>query len=203
MKNPDIHRWLACLRRPALQPLFNIPTHLTSRERATLHRLARAREQAVGGPIRIVEIGSYLGASAAFMASGLRDGGSRVYCIDTWTNEAMSEGRRDTRDGFLANTAPFASHIEPVQGWSTAPEVMARIRQEAGHIDLLFIDGDHGYEGASADWLSYAPMLAPGATVVLHDVGWAEGVQRVLSELVAPATRDAGSLRNLWWGTLA
>jgi predicted O-methyltransferase YrrM len=203
MKSPDLHRWLACLRRPALRPLFRIPTHLTSRERATLHRLARERERAIGGPARVVEIGSYLGASAAFMAAALREPGSRVYCIDTWTNEAMSEGRRDTRDTFLHNTAAFADRIVPVQGWSTDAQVMARVREEAGHIDLLFIDGDHGYEGAKADWVSYAPLLAPGATIVLHDVGWAEGVQQVLAECVAPVTRDAGSLRNLWWGTLA
>ena len=203
MKSPDLHRWLACLRRPSLWPLFRIPTHLTSRERATLRRLAAEREQEAGRGIHVVEIGSYLGASSAFMASGLKAEGSRVFCVDTWTNEAMTEGRRDTRSMFLAHTDAFRDRIVPVQGWSHDPDVLARIRAEAGRIDLLFIDGDHGYEGAKADWLNYSPLLAPGATVVLHDVGWAEGVQRVRDELVLPATRAAQSLPNLWWGRLA
>jgi predicted O-methyltransferase YrrM len=37
-------------------------------------------------------------------------------------------------------------------------------------IDLLFIDGDHTYEGARLDWEMYSPLVAPGGIVAFHDV---------------------------------
>ena len=37
-------------------------------------------------------------------------------------------------------------------------------------IDVLFIDGDHSYEGARADYDMYAPLVRPGGLILLHDV---------------------------------
>lgn len=36
-------------------------------------------------------------------------------------------------------------------------------------IDLLFIDGDHNYEGVKADTEEFWPHVKPGGTVLLHD----------------------------------
>jgi predicted O-methyltransferase YrrM len=36
-------------------------------------------------------------------------------------------------------------------------------------IDLLFVDGDHSYDGCLADLRNWYPKLAPGGHVVLHD----------------------------------
>jgi hypothetical protein len=136
-------------------------------------------------------------------ASGLRrasNHAARVYCVDTWQNDAMSEGRRDTRAAFLANTARYADAIIPVRGASTevAPEVIRRV----GRIDLLFIDGDHSYAGCLGDWNAYAPYMSRGGRVAFHDVGWAEGVQRVIAEEASRVARPTGRLPNLWWGEL-
>ena len=37
-------------------------------------------------------------------------------------------------------------------------------------IDLLFIDGDHTYEGVKKDWEMYSPLVRSGGLVVFHDV---------------------------------
>jgi predicted O-methyltransferase YrrM len=37
-------------------------------------------------------------------------------------------------------------------------------------IDVLFIDGDHTYEGVKQDFLMYAPMVANEGMIVFHDV---------------------------------
>ena len=37
-------------------------------------------------------------------------------------------------------------------------------------VDLLFIDGDHTYEGVKQDWEMYSPLVRPGGLVVFHDV---------------------------------
>src|ERR1043165_9464058 len=54
-----------------------------------------------------VEIGSHLGASSVVPAESLRRvqdreplAGAKVYCIDTWRNDAMSEGSSDTFSQF-------------------------------------------------------------------------------------------------------
>jgi predicted O-methyltransferase YrrM len=37
-------------------------------------------------------------------------------------------------------------------------------------IDLLFIDGDHTYDGVKMDWEMYSSLVRPGGLVVFHDV---------------------------------
>jgi predicted O-methyltransferase YrrM len=37
-------------------------------------------------------------------------------------------------------------------------------------LDVLFIDGDHSYEGVRADFEDYAPLVRAGGIVALHDV---------------------------------
>jgi predicted O-methyltransferase YrrM len=37
-------------------------------------------------------------------------------------------------------------------------------------IDLLFLDGDHTYEGVKRDWEMYSPLVRKGGLVVFHDV---------------------------------
>lgn len=37
-------------------------------------------------------------------------------------------------------------------------------------LDILFIDGDHTYEGAKSDFELWSPLVRPGGYVVLHDI---------------------------------
>lgn len=38
------------------------------------------------------------------------------------------------------------------------------------HIDFLFIDGDHSYEGVKKDYLKYSPLVRKGGLVAFHDI---------------------------------
>lgn len=38
-------------------------------------------------------------------------------------------------------------------------------------IDVLFIDGDHTYEGVKADYNKYFPFVDKGGIIFMHDVG--------------------------------
>ena len=168
-----------------------IPTHITSREKLALMRLAR---EAGGGSY--VEVGSYLGASACFIAEGLARCGREgtLCCVDTWTNLAMSEGQADTYARFRRNTRHLGATVVALRGLSA--EVA---RDFEGPVQFLFIDGDHSYEGVSADVAAWFPKLAPGATVVFHDIGWSEGVRRVVAEQVKALPGSEGRLPNLFW----
>jgi cephalosporin hydroxylase len=71
--------------------------------------------------------------------------------------------------------ARLASHrqrIVSIRGDSSTPKTLARVRSLLnGHLlDLLFIDGDHSYEGVRADFAIYSPLVRPGGLIVLHDI---------------------------------
>jgi predicted O-methyltransferase YrrM len=37
-------------------------------------------------------------------------------------------------------------------------------------LDMLFIDGDHTYEGVKKDWEMYSPLVRPGGMIAFHDI---------------------------------
>lgn len=167
-------------------------THLTSAEKRKLFELASKLKSGYA-----VEIGSFIGASACFISAGLGEG-SKLLCVDTWENDAMSEGRRNTKDEFDHNTHYFQEKIIKIQGYSTA--VKEQILAITNKLDLLFIDGDHSYEGCKADWDLYIDMVKSGGCVIFHDSGWAEGVKRVIEEDAKPIMMNYDSLPNMFWG---
>lgn len=168
-------------------------SHLTIAERHVLYNLSVNK-------LSIAEIGSYLGASACCFAAASQTAGSTIYCIDTWSNDAMTEGNWDTWQTFRKNTKKFSSSIVPLRGWST--EMAQHLARYTQKIDLLFIDGAHDYNSVKADWDSYKPFLEIGSVIIFHDTGWAEGVQCVVNAEVKCLTVNNGQLPNMWWGTI-
>ena len=79
----------------------------------------------------------------------------------------QSLGRRTQRVVFLAAD----SHL---------PETLAQVRQIlAGRlVDVLFVDGDHTFDGVASDFRMYAPLVRSGGVVAFHDIvpGPAENV---------------------------
>lgn len=52
------------------------------------------------------------------------------------------------------------------------PATLDAVKESLGgrHIDLLFIDGDHTYEGVKADFEMYSPLVRPAGLIVFHDI---------------------------------
>ena len=61
-----------------------------------------------------------------------------------------------------------ASH----QGFIPDPNVQRRVAEILGGVslDLLFIDGDHSYEGVRDDFRGYRGLVAPGGLIAFHDI---------------------------------
>jgi predicted O-methyltransferase YrrM len=130
----------------------------------------------------VLEIGSYLGASAVVLGETLRrthGTRGRVYCIDTWMNDAMTEGSRDTFAQFTANTSRWSDIVTALRGSSLT------VNLPTVAMDLVFVDGDHSYEGATADIARFAPLVSGTGRLVLHDHRSKRGVTRALGELLA------------------
>lgn len=165
---------------------FSIQTDATNGELIMLSRLASKKNGGV-----IVEIGSYLGASSLVLAKSNRKGS--LYCIDTWQNDAMSEGRWDTMSEFDNNVRGCNNIVKLRMLSSEAGEKVPK------EIDMIFIDGDHNYNGVKTDVDIYFPKLKSGGIIAMHDIGWAEGVNRVIREDISPFVFQSGTLPNMYW----
>lgn len=153
-----------------------ISTSMTPNEKQVLFHLARRLPP--GGTA--AEIGSYHGASSCCLAAGIRSRGGKVWCIDTWMNDAVSDGHADVFPLWQRHTALLADAIQTARGYSH--EVAGRIPDE---LALLFVDGDHSYEGVKRDLLLYLPKLRKDGILVMHD--WShDAVRRAVRELVHP-----------------
>lgn len=110
------------------------------------------------------EIGSYHGRSSVFIGAGLAISGGRLHSIDTFGNDAMSEGKRETLDFFTQNIGPYKSHIEPVMG--TSSEAAPKVPSD---LSLLFIDGDHSLAGCANDLQRYYPKVRDHGIIAFHE----------------------------------
>jgi predicted O-methyltransferase YrrM len=113
-----------------------------------------------------VEIGSYRGRSTVVIAAGLRHGGKgKVVAIDPHVSKSSDY------ELFLDNieNTHFADQIIPIRSTSERVFEMKTIQRIFRHpIGLLFIDGDHTYEGVKKD-LNWVDVVSKGGIIALHD----------------------------------
>lgn len=72
-------------------------------------------------------------------------------------------------------------------------------------LDLLFIDGDHSYEGVKKDFEMYSPLVRPGGIVAFHDIVQVDvpdfGVSRFWEEAkLRHSHREIIENRGQGWG---
>jgi predicted O-methyltransferase YrrM len=131
-----------------------------------LYGLARSLKPRV-----CVEIGSARGKSACYIGMALRDNGlGKLYAIDPHT-------RTDWNDSNSVDTYEIFNKNLKYVGVNGYVEVIRKGSDEAARgwdrpIDLLFIDGDHSYEGVRRDWEAYSRFLTDFGVTVFHDTTW-------------------------------
>ncbi|MEM7386976.1 MAG: class I SAM-dependent methyltransferase [Verrucomicrobiota bacterium] len=118
-----------------------------------------------------VEIGSAQGKSACFIGAALRENGKgRLFAIDPHTETSWND--RESVD-----TLPILRKNLIEAGVDSQVEILRNTSSEAAKnwdhkIDLLFIDGDHSYDGVMRDWNLFIPHLNSFGTVIFHDTLW-------------------------------
>jgi predicted O-methyltransferase YrrM len=134
---------------------------------------------------QIVEIGSYHGRSTIVLASAAPDG-TRVVAIDPHAGNHRGpqqihgtdeHGKADNR-AFRANLARsgLADRVRHVERPSS--EALDRVE---GDIELLYIDGAHGYRFAEEDVRRWGARVAPGGMLLIHDAFSSIGVTGALA----------------------
>lgn len=114
-------------------------------------------------PRAVCEIGA-AGGGTAFIFAHAAAADATVISVDL----AFDAPRRSA----LPRFAREGQTIHCVWGDSHADSTRARVGALLGGrpLDLLYIDGDHSYEGVRADFRMYAPLVRPGGLVVFHDI---------------------------------
>ena len=176
----------------SLASASRVPTHMTRAELNVLYELAAAAPQGA----RALEIGSYLGASSCFLAAGLAKSNGTLTCVDTWANETMPEGVRDTYAEFTRNTSGAGPRIRTVRKRSdelTDTDVTLPF-------DLVFIDADHSYPAVRRDVAIVHEWLRDAGVLAFHDSTYFEAVSRVVGEILATGQwQILGNVDSLTW----
>lgn len=144
-----------------LETLEGLITHESG---LLLQRLAAQ----VPADLAIVEIGSFKGKSACYMASNAK---AQVHCIEPWDTKGNIFGKH----GF---TAPIVEQTFYAQ--VAAMRLTDKITVHKGfsytvaqtwnqRIGMLYLDGSHEYNDVKRDFELFSGWLAPGAIVVFDD----------------------------------
>ncbi len=176
------------------------PGFLTERE-ARFLALVAACTPARGA---ILEIGSFKGKSTVGLACvAARYGLGKVIAVDPHTAPSSTDpnlrGLASSYDDFLRtlHLAGLSEHVEVHRAYSR--DLAAGWERP---VRVLWIDGDHTYAGAKEDFDRFAPHLAAGAIVALHDVLHRfEGPIRVFVEDILASDRygPAGFCGSIGW----
>jgi predicted O-methyltransferase YrrM len=164
------------------------PMH-SAAEAATLAALAR-------GARRFVELGVYEGSSAVVLCRAMT-AGSELHLVDPFVDPgttALRAGARATPRATRLAVRRATPSAGPSLHWHVTRSQDLGRSWRGGPVDVVFVDGDHSYEGCREDVEVWAPHLASGGALALHDARATQpggsgqtGPTRVVDELLRPA----------------
>ena len=134
---------------------------------------------AAAGPV--LEVGTYCGKSTIYLACAARQAGQVVITVD------HHHGSEENQPGWEYHDT---SLVDPRTGLDTLPrfratltglgldeDVIAIVGRSAdvarlwqAPLGMLFIDGGHTEAAAQSDYEGWAPRVAPGGALAIHDV---------------------------------
>lgn len=132
-----------------------------------------------------VEIGSWEGESAVFMAERIKSSGKPIkfYTIDIFEPYYHSASKNIVCADyklFLRNIEPLKSYINSIRGYSAS--CASQFLDKS--IDFLFIDGDHSYQQVKMDILTWLPKIKDEGVIAGHDYDWNyPGVVKAVDEI--------------------
>jgi predicted O-methyltransferase YrrM len=150
-------------------------------EGLALHRAAR-RAAAEHPGLPLLEVGSYCGRSTLLLAAAARTSGALAVTVDhhrgseeqqpgwEYHDPALVDpvvGRMDTLPSFRRTLFLAGLEDQVLALVGRSPQAAALWRAP---LALVFIDGGHTEEHASADFAGWVPHLVTGGLLLIHDV---------------------------------
>lgn len=148
-----------------------IPAMTTDAERRCYYRLTR--EQAWRGTV--VELGSWLGASSAYIAAGIRDAGvsTRAQIYDRFVWKPASHDKKaggpigmSQLDAFRKYLGPLLQHVDVHKG------EVSRLEWSGGPVSLLVCDAPKRTPEISAALTTFAGAMQPGSLMAWQDFAY-------------------------------
>jgi predicted O-methyltransferase YrrM len=141
-----------------------------------------------------IELGSWKGMSAAFMAVEIINSGKNIKfdCIDIWSEQPYLTDTKqdllglDLMNRFLENTKPVSHIINAIRSDS----VVAAENYADKSVDFVFIDGDHSYEGCLRDIQAWLPKMKPNSILAGHDYAWHAPIQEAVKTVFGEGRFD-------------
>lgn len=144
----------------------------------------------------VIEVGSFMGASVAWMAD--HNEAARFYCVDTFLGSpeitpedldgiGYQHGRLMLLERFLSNmvAAEIQDRVTPIIQTSTSGAKI--LRAQGVSADLIYIDAGHDYLECYADLVSYLPLLAKGGVMIADDYSGFLGVRGAVERFAVEA----------------
>lgn len=132
---------------------------------------------------RFVEVGSWKGRSASYLAVEIINAGKdiKLFCVDTWQGSVEHESMACVKDDtlykeFIINTEPVKDVIVPIRKAS----IDAAKTFADGSLSFVFIDASHVYEDVMQDLEAWYPKVAAGGIFAGHDYSWDANVARAV-----------------------
>jgi predicted O-methyltransferase YrrM len=159
-------------------------------EAALLYGLARR----VPAGSAVAEIGRFKGGSTLLLASALPDGAELwSYDLHVALRADLSGPQLDSELTAALNRYGLSDRVHLVVGDSRVVEPPPRAPV------LVFVDGDHTYEGARADYERWSRVVAPGGHLLFHDAVDSGGYGNTypgIARLVEEIERDDETLER-------
>lgn len=145
---------------------------------------------------KVVELGTYLGGSTVLMAGA----GGYILTVDNYSSKTFDH---------WACVDPAGDVYKLLKKYNLQDKV--DIQTANTHIfpnteikcDVLFIDGDHSYEGVKMDYIHWIDCVKKGGHILFHDAVWErknatgqESVAKFLSEVPYKLNHKVGSLAH-------
>jgi predicted O-methyltransferase YrrM len=121
-----------------------------------------------------VEVGTWKGTSAAFMAVEIINSGKDIKfdCVDVWDGSNEPDYASDPKvkqnalyEHFLDNMYPVIEYVNPIR----LPSVEASKLYEDNSLDFIFLDAAHDYENVYKDLIHWYPKIKSGGVFAGHD----------------------------------
>lgn len=170
----DLYQWFPRLVNGDVKKIVN--ESLTCKSKEDLFNFANQYIKAHQIPYEIFGlIDSFKKlAPKKFIEIGTADGGThfliRRLCPSITDSVAIDT---DIRNKYLIDRLTKTSHSHYLRGFSSSPQVLAKLESvfpEPSSVDVLFIDGDHSYDGVKSDFDRYKHYVRSGGYIVFHDI---------------------------------
>jgi predicted O-methyltransferase YrrM len=150
-------------------------------EGEALHRAAQRAGASFDGAT-FVEIGAWCGKSTVYIGAAAEETGSVLFSLDHHHGSEENQAGWEHHDASLVDVGTGRIDTLPhwrrtIVGAELEPSVIGLVGDSATiasrwstPLAFCFIDGGHGTEPAWADFRGWAPHVAPGGWLAIHDV---------------------------------